>query len=67
MQRREMIEKIIYTLSQHHPALDYPEVAEAILDRVEELGMRPPPHAIRFVDGKNDPREEINYNWEFEG
>ena len=42
MKRSKVIDKIVYVMQNNHPALDYKDVAEQILDSIEDLGMLPP-------------------------
>lgn len=55
MKRSEMIEIIVSVMENYHPALDYPEVAEAILNTItcDRFGMLPPEYTRDAIEGED--------------
>lgn len=49
MKRSELRETIEWVMQSNHPALDYKDVSEQILDAIEAAGMLPPIEPDRTV------------------
>lgn len=73
MKRSEVLDEITFILDKEVGDLDFPSISEVILNKLEEVGMLPPPDEIEAVTRnliysyyteRVEPSDEINKNYD---